>query len=815
MIAARSAWRGGRLAIDAEARTLRLGVTTLAHADAFDPGPGRRGRRGAALGTALHARYQRAQEARDPTFRAEVSLSATFQRSGWTVTLEGRADGIRGDPGQLQVVECKTTRPGRTPSPAAFPAYARQARAYAWMLEGTEGAPVTPFLVWLPTDGAPAREEPLPATAREANGIAIDLGAALDRCIAAAEEDAERRRVWRDAAASVAFPHATRREGQARIEAAVEAAVLGEEHLLIEAGTGMGKTAAALTPLLRIALAEDLRVLFLTASGTQQRLALATLRDLAPAGIATAARIVAKDRGCATGELLCHPVPCAFARNYTSRCREHQLPGRAFAGGIADARDLRAAGLVATACPVELAFDAGRAAAVTVADVNYAFDPAVALPEIQEPGALRRMVLAVDEVHRLPERARQARTVLLGVKEVQEAADIVALGSTALHRELRERILELAGCIDACALDLLGASRLPEQVWCEGAPPDDAWRALAAAFDDAVVATINALDGAPAEGPAQAFLRLAFQVEAIQAAAEDPCPRVTQVGAGPDGAALRSLCLDAAPALAPILHGARAFVGLSATLAPVATTRTQLGIDPVRFAHEPVPVSRGRERLRVVIEPAVTTTHRQRRRETPGIARRVRAFAEAVPGNVLVVASSFVWLEALAAALPAGRHAVLRQAATDGEAGREALLRALQEDSPSLLMAVAGGALAEGADTAGARLGGVAVIGPCLPAPDEERRLLATHREESGEDGFEAVYAVPGMRRVVQSAGRLQRRPEDRGVVALFGRRFLATPYVDLLPLAWRPEGAEALVGDPAAVARAFFEDDTRAGAAD
>jgi DNA excision repair protein ERCC-2 len=730
--------------------------------------------------------------------------------------LEGRADGVRGEHGHRQVVECKTIRAGSAPSPAALEAYTRQARAYAWLLELAESAPVEPFLVWLPTDGGPSREEPLPASEREASGLFVDLGAALDRCIAAAQEDSERRDAWREAATSVVFPHPMRRDGQARIEAAVEAAIFGGEHLLIEAGTGMGKTAAALTPLLRIALAEDLRVLFLTASGTQQRLALATLRTLAPQGIATAARIVAKERGCATGELVCHPAPCAFARSYTSRCREHQLPGRAFAGGVADARDLRAAGLAATACPVELAFDAGRAAAVTVADVNYAFDPTVALPEIQEPGALRHMVLAVDEVHRLPERARQARTAALGAKAARETADVIALGSTVLHRELRELALELARRVDECALDLLGASHAPERVWCDGTPPDEAWHGLAAAFDDAVVATIDALQGAPAEGPAQAFLWLAFQVESLRAAPDDTCPRVAQVGVGPDGAALRSLCLDAAPALAPILGGARAFVGLSATLAPVATTRAQLGIDPERFAHEPIPIAHPGERLRVVIEPSVTTTHRQRRLQTPGIARRVRAFAEAVPGNVLVVAPSFVWLEALGSALPTGRHQVLRQAATDGEAEREALLRALQHGTPSLLMAVAGGALAEGADTAGTGLGGVAVIGPCLPAPDEELRLLAAHCEASGEDGFETVYAVPGMRRVVQSAGRLQRRPEDRGVVALFGRRFLAAPYVDLLPVAWRPEGPEALVGDPAAVAREFFAGDhERAAEAD
>jgi Rad3-related DNA helicase len=58
----------------------------------------------------------------------------------------------------------------------------------------------------------------------------------------------------------------------------------------------------------------------------------------------------------------------------------------------------------------------------------------------------------------------------------------------------------------------------------------------------------------------------------------------------------------------------------------------------------------------------------------------------------------------------------------------------------------------------------------------------------------------------VQSAGRLLRGEEDRGVIALFDRRFLREPYRGLLPDEWLGGGtAEDLVGNPAEVARSFF----------
>jgi Rad3-related DNA helicase len=59
---------------------------------------------------------------------------------------------------------------------------------------------------------------------------------------------------------------------------------------------------------------------------------------------------------------------------------------------------------------------------------------------------------------------------------------------------------------------------------------------------------------------------------------------------------------------------------------------------------------------------------------------------------------------------------------------------------------------------------------------------------------------------VVQGAGRLIRSERDRGVIALYGRRFLEEPWRSLLPDEWLAGGgAEGLVGDPARVARAFF----------
>ena len=113
-----------------------------------------------------------------------------------------------------------------------------------------------------------------------------------------------------------------------------------------------------------------------------------------------------------------------------------------------------------------------------------------------------------------------------------------------------------------------------------------------------------------------------------------------------------------------------------------------------------------------------------------------------------------------------------------------------------------GGVFSEGIDLPAGALSGVIVVGPSLPAVGLERNRIQQWCEESYGDGFAYAYLIPGMARVVQAAGRLIRRPEDRGVVVLVGRRFGWRAYRSLLPEDWRPLRAQ----DPVDAVGQFWE---------
>src|ERR1044071_5112333 len=117
---------------------------------------------------------------------------------------------------------------------------------------------------------------------------------------------------------------------------------------------------------------------------------------------------------------------------------------------------------------------------------------------------------------------------------------------------------------------------------------------------------------------------------------------------------------------------------------------------------------------------------------------------------------------------PLQKHIVVQRSdMTDYE--RNAILDILR-DRPrrgNLILGVSGGMYAEGIDYDGVMLSGVMVVGPALPQVSFEQELLKQYYDDQYGSGFEFAYLIPGMTRVVQSAGRVIHSERDIGVIAL------------------------------------------------
>jgi DNA excision repair protein ERCC-2 len=778
--------------------------------DARGPGIGfaRRGALGRLWeGQALHARIQAAAAAGDRSYRSEVSLELRLRHAGWEVFLHGRADGIREDgEGGLVVEEIKSLRRGVAIETRPGDHRRLQVAFYAWMLHRERSLPVKAELLWVEIGSERIRRESVPL---DYGALERALLARIDDCLRRFEEESRERARRRAAAARVCFPHPSLRRGQGRMIEAVESALERREHLLLEASTGIGKTVAVLLPALRFSLAHDKRVFVLTAKNLQQEIAMAALESLDPGGIPLAVRLQAKARMCASEAMTCHEESCAYARDFGRKMRKGGMVRRVLESrSVVGPETLFEIAVAGEVCPYELSLATAREAAVTVCDYNYAFDPVASLREFSPDADLSNAILVVDEIHNLVERAREISSPSLDAGLIGRAEQVAALGGAPIHRVVEALCRDLLEVVEETLAE--AAPGAVEESWSlEHALPSEQLLALRPRLDLAFADYLEyRIETRSLEGN-DAFLELCFAVLRFLEALSDRGDGFAElVGRDRGMGRLRLLCLDPGKRLGAVLNRCHSVIGLSATLTPTEFHRDLLGLDRDRSTAVSIGSPFPPEHRCLVIDTSVSALWRDRSRESRRIARRIAEFSEQVPGHCLAVLPSHAVLDEVAALLPANGKRLLRQRREEGGEGRDAILRALREPraGPALLLAVAGGVFTEGIDYPGDGLRGVIVVGPCLPAPDLERRLLESAYQERFELGFDYAYAIPGMTRVVQAAGRLIRSERDSGVIALLGRRLLREPYRSLLPEAWlggRPP--EDLVGDPAAVARRFF----------
>jgi DNA excision repair protein ERCC-2 len=226
----------------------------------------------------------------------------------------------------------------------------------------------------------------------------------------------------------------------------------------------------------------------------------------------------------------------------------------------------------------------------------------------------------------------------------------------------------------------------------------------------------------------------------------------------------------------------------SATLSPAAFYMNTLGLpDGTAWVDVESPFRADQLDIRIVSD--ISTRYANRDRSLAPIAGLIAAQYESAPGNYLAFFSSYDYMDSAADAL-ARQHAALPvwvQARGASEAEREAFLGRFREGGRGIGFAVLGGAFAEGIDLPGSRLIGAFIATLGLPQVNPVNEQLRIRMESLFGAGFDYTYLYPGLRKVVQAAGRVVRTETDRGTVFLIDERFARRQTLDLLPRWWQP----------------------------
>ncbi len=718
--------------------------------------------------------HRRLYRRRPATYRSEYPVSYRQRFGDLELLLVGRADGY--DPVAGLVEEIKTCRvPAAAIPEQVSRRHLAQARLYGALI---------------------AREARLEALCVRLTWFNIDSGAeqALEQHYSAAELEqflqrtlqrfahwmarlAARRRARDHSVAQLPFPYGVFRAGQRSIAERVYKCVDQGGQLMIEAPTGLGKTAAVLFPALKaLANGKHDRLLFITAKTVGGRAAESALRDFAAAGMsAPALTLTARERICLAPGRACSGEDCPYARGYYDR-----LPAamdRAIDAPLLGRADIEAIAREFEVCPYQLSLDLLPWSDVVIADIHYLYSLGGVLSGMARQDGGRWTAL-VDEAHNLPSRARSLYGARLAKRDLMAVKRAAPGGlKTALER-LNRALLALQRD-DWSEPDFDSRDQLPGEFI-------GALQRFAAAVGEQLAQEPVLLARQPPLADFY-FQVLQFLRVAEQWGAEYRFER--RRGEGRQGLEVALNCLDPGRLLAErqgCLHSVTAF---SATLSPPAWMRASLGFSETAvYRREESPFAS--DQLRVCLATGIDTRYRHRQDSLPALASLVRQWLERESGNCIVYFPSYSYLQAclqeldrLAPGGPARTRWVQERHCDDQS--RAGLLQLLEERRDVAAFCILGGVFGEGIDLPGRRLSSVVVVGVGLPQVNRETEQLRHYYESALGAGFEYAYLYPGLQKVGQALGRVVRRPEDRGKALLIDRRYGQPGYRALLPPWW------------------------------
>ncbi|MFP5377307.1 MAG: ATP-dependent DNA helicase [Acidimicrobiia bacterium] len=582
-----------------------------------------------------------------------------------------------------------------------------------------------------------------------------------------------------------ALPAGEERPGQVAMAEAVERAIERERHLIVQAGTGTGKSLGYLVP----AILSGRRVVVATATkALQDQLAGKDLPFLArhlgvpfdAAVLKGRANYLCRQRAdeVAGGDdqLSLDDVSGDVGALGRDVVRLVEWGRTTTSGDRSDldfeprARAWAAVSVGSTECPGALKCPSGdgcfaeaarrRAEDADVVVVNTALYGAHlasgghVLPEHD--------VVVFDEAHALEDVAAESLGLELGGGRVR-----------AVVRWARP----LVGPDDGDAVDDLeaAATRLEEASgpWRDRrVPPGDLGGDLGAAVELAtqrlsrVTAAVRAGDGDAARR-ARALQAAGHLAADLAVAASVPDGSVAWVEGRPGGPVLRMVPVDVGELLAARLWDHVTAVLTSATVPPLLSTRVGIAADRCDELDVGSPFPHADHAL---LYCAAHLPDPRSPRSSDAVHDELEALVRAAGGRTLALFTSW---RAMQAAVEALRPRLPWTVLAQGDLPKPALVEAFASEERSCLFATMG--YWQGIDVPGSSLSLVTIDRIPFPRPDEP--LVQARRERAGPGAFRLVDLPRAATLLAQGAGRLVRSATDRGVVAVLDPRLASAGY--------------------------------------
>lgn len=726
------------------------------------------------MGSRIHRKIQR-QMGSD--YQAEVPLKTEIVCDGFTLKIEGRADGLIHTKEQVMVDEIKGVlrELDRVQEPAGI--HLAQAKCYASMVAEQEG--VDEIGVQMTYCQMETEEVKRFQYSYRSN----ELKVWFDEVIRQYEKWAKFQIEWRKARnASVKgiefpFPY---RKGQRDLAVSVYRTILRKKKLFIQAPTGVGKTISTVFPAVK-AVGEELgeKIFYLTAKTITRTVAEQAFETLREQNLKfKVITLTAKEKICFCEETSCNPDDCPYAKGHFDRVNDavYEL---LMQEDVMSREVLEAQARKHKVCPFEMALDVSTWVDGVICDYNYVFDPDARLKRFFAEGGAGGYLFLIDEAHNLVERGRQ-----------MYSAELCKEDFLAVKKLVKGEAPRFAKRLEACNKIFLAMKKE-----CENYKVLDNISHFGIQLMNVLSETDRYLEECVDKEVRETVLDFYFQVRSflnIYDGLDENYVIYTEYQEN-GRFVLKLFCVNPAANLQKCLDKGNSAVFFSATLLPIQYYKRLLSTEKDNYAVY-IDSSFDTKKRLLMNGVDVSTRYAMRSREMyQRYATYIFRVVKAKMGNYLIFFPSYRFMEdvyqeftQLLASDEEEMELVIQQKHMDEEE-RENFLRAFEMGREKSLIGfgVLGGIFSEGIDLTNEKLIGTLIIGTGLPQVCNEREILKSYFDQKGLYGFDYAYRYPGMNKVLQAAGRVIRTEDDRGVILLLDERFQREKGKEIFPKEW------------------------------
>lgn len=726
------------------------------------------------MGSRIHRKIQR-QMGSD--YQAEVPLKTEIVCDGFTLKIEGRADGLIHTKEQVMVDEIKGVlrELDRVQEPAGI--HLAQAKCYASMV--AEQEEVDEIGVQMTYCQMETEEVKRFQYSYQSNELKVWFDEVIRQYKKWAKFQIEWRKARNASIKGIEFPFPYRK-GQRDLAVSVYRTILRKKKLFIQAPTGVGKTISTVFPAVK-AVGEELgeKIFYLTAKTITRTVAEQAFETLREQNLKfKVITLTAKEKICFCEETSCNPDDCPYAKGHFDRVNDavYEL---LMQEDVMSREVLEAQARKHKVCPFEMALDVSTWVDGVICDYNYVFDPDARLRRFFAEGGAGGYLFLIDEAHNLVERGRQ-----------MYSAELCKEDFLAVKKLVKGEAPRFAKRLEACNKILLAMKKE-----CENYKVLDNISHFGIQLMNVLSETDRYLEECVDKEVRETVLDFYFQVRSflnIYDGLDENYVVYTEYQEN-GRFVLKLFCVNPAANLQKCLDKWNSAVFFSATLLPIQYYKRLLSTEKDNYAVY-IDSSFDTKKRLLMNGVDVSTRYAMRSREMyQRYATYIFRVVKAKMGNYLIFFPSYRFMEdvyqeftQLLASDEEEMELVIQQKHMDEEE-RENFLRAFEMGREKSLIGfgVLGGIFSEGIDLTNEKLIGTLIIGTGLPQVCNEREILKSYFDQKGLYGFDYAYRYPGMNKVLQAAGRVIRTEDDHGVILLLDERFQREKGKEIFPKEW------------------------------